>query len=163
MNAHDALKMTMGTAEFIGLAYLEDLTDDELMRRAAPGINHVNWQVGHLLLSEYQMLEAIAPGSVPPLPAGFAQKYSRETVGIDDPAAFSTKAELLSVYKAQRAGTKAALDKMTAEELDTPAPEAFKAYAPTYGSIFELQGSHWLMHCGQWAVVRRQLGRPALF
>lgn len=163
MNAHDALKMTMGTAEFIGLAYLEDLTDEELMRRAAPGINHINWQVGHLLLSENQMLSAIAPGSVPPLPTGFAEKYSRDTIGVDDPAAFFKKAELLTIYKSQRAATKAALDKMSAEELDKPAPEAFQAYAPTYGAVFELQGSHWLMHCGQWAVVRRQLGKPALF
>ena len=163
MNAHDALKMTMGMADFVGLAYLDDLTDAEFMRRAAPGINHINWQVGHLILSENQMLNGIASGSMPALPVGFAEKYSRDTVGVDDPEAFCKKAELLSIFKLQRAGTKAALDRMCAEDLDKPSPESYQKYAPTYGAVFELQGSHWLMHCGQWAVVRRQLGKPALF
>ena len=29
--------------------------------------------------------------------------------------------------------------------------------------MFSLFGSHWLMHCGQWAVVRRELGRKPIF
>ena len=163
MNAHDAIKLGMGTAEFVIKGYLEDLTDAELMRRAAPGINHINWQIGHLILSEHEMVSAIAPGSMPSLPADFTQKYSRDTCGSDDANAFYKKADLLKFAEAQRAGTKAALDKMSAGDLDKAAPEEMKAYAATYGAVFELQGSHWLMHCGQWAVVRRQLGRKPLF
>jgi hypothetical protein len=29
--------------------------------------------------------------------------------------------------------------------------------------VFSMQGSHWMMHAGQWAVLRRKLGRPPLF
>jgi hypothetical protein len=31
------------------------------------------------------------------------------------------------------------------------------------GALFSVEGSHWLMHAGQWAVIRRQLGRKPLF
>jgi hypothetical protein len=31
------------------------------------------------------------------------------------------------------------------------------------GDVFSMQGGHLLMHAGQWAVVRRKLGRKPLF
>ena len=97
---------------------------------------------------------------MPPLPAGFAEKYTNETAASDDPKAFATKAELMKAYKEQREGTLAALAKVTDADLDKPS--GFD-WSPTVGSIYSLQGSHWLMHAGQWAVVRRQLGRKPLF
>ncbi|MHC4880033.1 MAG: DinB family protein, partial [Planctomycetota bacterium] len=59
--------------------------------------------------------------------------------------------------------TVAALEKQTDESLDGEAPEQMRAYAPTVGAAFSLHGSHWLMHAGQWAVLRRKLGREPLF
>ena len=41
--------------------------------------------------------------------------------------------------------------------LPSPSP------TPTVASLFSLAGTHWVMHAGQWAIVRRQLGRPPLF
>ncbi len=163
MNAQEALKLTIGMGQFVGSAYLQDLTDADLMRRAAPGINHINWQLGHLILAEHNQINDLLPGAMPSLPEGFDARYSRDAVGIDDPAAFFDKATLLKAFQQQRAGTLAALDQLTSDDLDRPAPEKYRAYAPNWGALFELQGSHWLMHCGQWAVVRRQLGKPALF
>ncbi|MEX0819769.1 MAG: DinB family protein, partial [Pirellulaceae bacterium] len=66
-------------------------------------------------------------------------------------------------YQEQRAGTLAALAKLSDEDLDKPSPEAIQSYAPNVAAAFSMQGSHWLMHAGQWAVVRRQLGKPPLF
>ncbi len=163
MNAHDALKLTIGTGQFVGLAYLEDLSDADLMRRAAPGINHINWQVGHLILSDHNHINDILPGSMPPLPSGFDRMYSRDTVGTGDQSAFADKSTLLKVFQEQRTALLAALASVSAEDLDRPAPEKYLQYAPNWGALFELAGSHWLMHCGQWAVVRRQMGKPALF
>ena len=163
MNPHEALNNTMNMGETVGLGYLQDLTDAEMMKRACPGINHIKYQVGHLIASENQMLNECLPGSMPPLPSGFADKYQKENAANDDPGAFHSKEELLGHYRRQRAATLAALDKVAAADLDKPAPESMQSYAPTVGAVFEMQGSHWLMHCGQWAVVRRQLGRPPLF
>lgn len=160
MNARDAIKLGIETGSMISLGYLEDLSDQDMLKRPCAGCNHINWQVGHLIASEHGMIEKVAPGSMPALPAGFAEKYTNETAAVDDPAALLTKAELMAAYKAQREATLAALEKQTDASLD--GPSGFD-WSPTVGSIFSMQGAHWLMHAGQWAVVRRQLGRKPMF
>lgn len=160
MNAREAIKLGIETGSMISLGYLDDLTDAELLKRPCAGCNHINWQIGHLIASEHGMIEQVAPGSMPPLPEGFKEKYTAETSASDDPKAFLTKAELMATYKAQRDATLAALEKQTDASLD--GPSGFD-WSPTVGSIFSMQGGHWLMHAGQWAVVRRQLGRKPLF
>lgn len=160
MKATDAIQLTINMGKHLSLGYLGDLTDEELLKRPCPGCNHINWQVGHLIASERDMIENLVPGSMPKLPEGFAQKYSKEGAKSDRPADFATKAELLAQLEAVRAGTLAALAKQSETDLDKPTG---LDYAPTAGAMFELQGSHWLMHVGQWAVVRRQCGRPPLF
>ena len=70
------------------------------------------------------------------------------------------KDELLAIHKQQRAATLVALEKLSDDKLGAPTG---LDYAPTVGSLFSLLGSHWLMHAGQWVVVRRQLGRKPLF
>lgn len=157
MDAKTALKDALATADMIGIAYLSDLSDAEFMQRPHPQCQHINWQVGHLIASEHAMMSGIDAGKMPPLPEGFAEKYSKETASCDDPAMFATKAELMEAYQAQRAGTLAVLDGLSPEELDN---ETGVSYAPTVGSMFTMQGSHWLMHCGQWVIVRRNNGKP---
>jgi len=160
MNAREAIKLAIEMGDMVSLPYLEDLNDAELMRRPCPGCNHINWQVGHLIVSENEMMNQAIPGSLPALPTGFAEKYSKETATSDDASKFSKKDELLKIHKAQRAATLAALNKLTDEKLDAGTG---LDYAPTLGSVLSMQGSHWLMHAGQWVVVRRQLGRKPLF
>src|SRR5580658_9178202 len=118
MQACDAIKLSIDMGSMISMAYIEDLNDQELLRRPSPGCNHINWQIGHLIASEHGMGNTVAPGSMPELPAGFADKYAKETATIDDPAKFCTKAELLAVYKQQRAATLAALEKASEADLD---------------------------------------------
>lgn len=163
MNSCDAIQLAINMGDMISMAYLQDLTDEQMMQRPHPECNHLKWQIGHLIASERTMIEGVAPGSMPPLPEGFAERYSKETAKSDDPGAFDSKEELLRLYQEQRAGTLAALAKLSDEELDKPSPEAMQDYAPNVAAAFSMQGSHWLMHAGQWAVVRRQLGKPPLF
>ncbi|WP_437223158.1 DinB family protein [Planctomicrobium sp. SH661] len=159
MDAIQALRIGINCGEMICKMYVDDLTDAEMMLRPAPGCNHVNWQLGHLISSEHHMLEQIFPGSMPPLPAGFVEKYDRANAASDDPSAFLSKAELMQTFQAQRAATLAALDQVNPADLELPSGVS---YAPTVAEIFSLQGSHWLMHAGQWAVVRRIAGRSPL-
>lgn len=163
MNAREAIRIILEMADTVCLTYLDDLSDADLMRRACPGINHLKWQIGHLINSEHRMVSDCLPGSMPPLPPDFGTKYSKDTAAIDDPARFHSRQDLLALHKQQRTATLAALAAISDDDLDRPAPEAYRSYAPTVGAVFSMQGSHWLMHCGQWAVVRRQLGRPPLF
>ncbi len=163
MNARDATKAGIEMGSFVCNAYLDDLTDAQLLERPLPGTNHIAWQLGHLIAAENGMLSAVKPGSMPKLPDGFAEKHNKETAGSDNPADFLTKAEYVKLAKEQRAATYALLDSLRDEDLDQPGPEAMRSYCPTVGSVFTMQGSHWLMHGGQWAIIRRKLGKPPLF
>lgn len=160
MDAIQAIRLSIAAGEAVCMRYLADLTDNEMMQRPAAGCNHINWQVGHLIASEHEMIEHVAPGSMPPLPTDFAARYSKEQAASDVQAEFLPKEQLLQIFQEQRAGTLAALDKISTAELDR---STGVEYAPDVASMFSMQGSHWLMHAGQWAVVRRQLGRAPLF
>lgn len=160
MNARQAIRKVLESSNMISMAYVNDLDDAALLRRPAPGCNHTNWQLGHLIAVEHDSVAKVSPGSMPPLPAGFAEKYTKETAGLDDPQVFAPKAELMRIYQEQRAGTLAALEKMSDADLDKPSGQD---WAPTVAELFSGQAVHWLMHSGQWVVVRRQLGRPPLF
>src|SRR3954453_19819667 len=78
---------------------LADFSDADMLVRPAPSANHAAWQLGHLIASECWMRgnagDAAAAGE---LPAGFAEKFTKETAKIDDPAAFPTKAEIFAVF-----------------------------------------------------------------
>jgi hypothetical protein len=160
MNSQEAIKISLDTASFVSLGYLGDLTDQELLHRPCVGCNHINWQLGHIIAAENDMINKVSPGSMPALPEGFAAKYTSETSGNDDPQTLATKDELLKLAAEQRAGTLAALAKVSDAGLDQPTGVE---YAPTVAAMFAMQGCHWLMHAGQWAVVRRQLGRKPMF
>ena len=160
MDAREALKSSIDMGKMVSMAYISDCSTDELMQRPHADANHVIWQLGHLIASEHGMMEGCLPGSMPALPDGFADAYSKETTKNDDASVFHSKEELLEVFESQRAGTLANLDKLSDEELDQPAPESMRSYAPTVGAAISMQGAHWLMHCGQWAVLRRELGKP---
>ena len=105
MNANEAIKSALDTAEMISMAYLEDLTDEEMMVRPIESCNHIKWQVGHLIASENKMINSCCPGAMPDLPVGFADRYASEHSASDDNTAFDSKADLLTLYKQQRAGT----------------------------------------------------------
>ncbi len=160
MDSRAAIKLAIDAGEMVAMGYLGDLSDQDLMRRPHPDCNHINWQVGHLIAAENQMTNQAIPGSMPPLPQGFAEKYTKETASSNNPAAFADKAELLRVYREQRAATLAALDKLSESELDNATGIE---YAPTIGAMLSLHGTHWVMHAGQWVIVRRQLGKPPLY
>jgi uncharacterized damage-inducible protein DinB len=133
------------------------------MRRPAEGCNHLAWQIGHLTASEVSLLETICPGKAAELPSGFADAHSKETAGSDDPTQFQTKEQYLALMDEVRGSTLAALDELTDEALDEPAPEQFRSFCPTVGHLFTLIATHHMMHAGQIVPVRRQLGKPVVF
>ncbi len=157
MDAQTAIRNVLATGEMIGMAYLGDLSDAELMQRPHAKCNHLNWQVGHLIVSENSLVGMAWP--MPSLPAGFKEKYIKEAAASDDPSKFATKDELMAAYKTQRAATLEVLAKVSAEDLDQPSGVD---YAPTRGQLISLNGEHWLMHAGQWVIVRRQNDKPVL-
>ena len=74
-----------------------------------------------------------------------------------------SKEELIRICEEQRAALFAALEQATEEELDRETPEEWQFFGPTMGYVIAMMPTHWMMHAGQWAVIRRQLGRKPLF
>ncbi|MGD9646525.1 MAG: DinB family protein [Pirellulales bacterium] len=163
MDSRAALKLGINGAGNVAEQYLSDLSDADLLVRPVPGANHIAWQLGHLIQAENWMMNLLRPGSMPDLPVGFAKQHDKETAASDDPKAFRTKDEYLKLMKEQRAATLKLLDTLSDAELDQPSHEKLRHFIPTVGSVFSMQGTHWMMHAGQWSVVRRKLGRPPLF
>jgi hypothetical protein len=159
MDSRAAIKMSIDMGDKVAMSYLNDLSDEDFMRRPHPGCNHLNWQIGHLITSEHQLNSKAFPGALPELPAGFAEKYTKETSKKDEPSAFARKSELMETYRQQRGATLALLTKQSDQDLDKPTGIQF---VPTVGALLSLHGSHWLMHVGQWVIVRRQLGKPVV-
>ena len=55
MNSRDAIKLSINMGDMISMAYLQDLTDEQMMQRPHPDCNHLKWQIGHLIASERMM------------------------------------------------------------------------------------------------------------
>lgn len=163
MNAQQAIRASIEMANFVATNYLQDLSDADLLVRPVPGANHIAWQLGHLIGSSQKMFDTAFPGTMPPLPEGFAEKHTPETADVDDPAVFLKKDEYLELMTRQREAVLKKLESVSEADLDQPAPEAFRSYLNNIGDLFGIQGSHLLMHAGQWAVIRRKLGRKPLF
>lgn len=157
------IKTALNLPTFVVQGYIGDLTDEDLMRRPVPNANHIAWQLGHLIESENSLNNMVCPDCMPALPEGFAEKHSKEAAASDDASAFCTKDEYLKLMEEQRAGTLALLDKLSDEELEKPAPEPIQKFGETVGAVIAGQSTHWMMHAGQWVIVRRQLGKAAMF
>lgn len=161
MTTKDAIRNTLEMGNQVLMAYISDLSDDELFTRPGPGCNHVAWQLGHLIASENMMMSGIG-AEMPPLPDGFAESHTPETAKSDDEAKFHKKDLYLGQMATQRAATLAALSSMSDADLDKPAPESMREYCATAGAAFNLVGMHMFMHAGQFVPVRRKLGKPVL-
>lgn len=159
MKTFEAIKNNYQTAQMVCGAYLSDLTDTEAMQRPHADCNHVNWQVGHIIASENKMGNAVVAGGIPALPEGFAEKYGKETAASDNAADFVPFSELLAIAKSQGDAVVEMIEGLPDEQFDKPGPEEMQAYASNLGALCNMMGSHWMMHAGQWVIVRRQLGR----
>jgi hypothetical protein len=163
MNAKDAARSIMNTADFMVESYLSDIAPNEMMVRPAPGANHLAWQLGHLISAETRLVEAAAPGSMPALPDGFAERHSKDTAASDNPADFLSKDEYLKLAKSTRAATLKSLENISEADLDKPVSGRVPPFVKRGGDCFTTAGGHWILHAGQWVVLRRHLGRDRKF
>ena len=163
MSIADHIKTELKLPATVVQSYLQDLTDEQLFIRPHEQANHLAWQLGHLIASEHTLNNMVCPDSMPALPEGFADKHGKDTAASDDPSGFCTKAEYLAAMEEQRAGTLALLDRLSDEDLQQPAPEPIQQFGATVGAVIAGQSAHWMMHAGQWVILRRQLGKEAMF
>lgn len=163
MNTKEAIQTSAKISNMVLMTYLSDFEDGDLMKSPGDGCNHIAWQLGHLVVSEKMLLDALYPGKSIELPEGFAGNYDREKEVSSDPADFGTKAEYLELLEKSREASFAALAEITDEQLDEPNPiESMREMIPTKGQMFIMMFTHPLMHAGQFVPIRRALDKPVL-
>ncbi len=162
MQAKESIRGTLASSDRLITTYISDLDDAELRVRPMDGMNHIAWQLGHLILTERMVLETIKPGSCPPVPDGFEEGHGRQSFGVDDPSKFYPRAEYERLWRAQRDATLAVLDGLSDEEMDAPGPERLRRMVPTNGAAINFMGLHATVHAGQFIATRRKLGKPIL-
>lgn len=170
MNGRSVIRTSLKTAHSLAMNLIENLSDTEMLHRPHPQCNHIKWQLGHLILSNDQMVfdslksQKIATqfSSIDQRTDGFSKRYSRERANIDRAEDFDSKQILLNIFQTQHNQLLDTLNQLSNSDLDLPAVEAIRVYAPTIGAAYTLVGLHIMMHAGQWAVIRRQLGYPPL-
>lgn len=163
MDFKDAVRSSFNAADFLVGKYLDDLTDEEILVRCVPDANHVAWQLGHLITAERHLVEVAAPGSMPDLPAGFAERHAKGKPVTDTPGDYLTKAEYMQLAKEVRAATLEALDRLTPADIDKPVEGRVPPWIKKAGDAFTTIGGHWILHAGQWVILRRKLGRERMF
>jgi uncharacterized damage-inducible protein DinB len=160
MGPKDVLRTLVRTNDHILNAYLGDLADNELLERPVPGANHIAWQLGHLINSEQSLLNYVAGAKGIDLPAGFGDQYTPETSRADKPDGYLTKAQYLELHKKSRENILKVIDAVSDADLDKATEGRMASFAPTLGAMLVLIANHPMMHLGQFAVVRRKLGKP---
>jgi hypothetical protein len=163
MKATDVIRIAIGHSDLIIERYLNGLEDADLQLRPIEGMNCIAWQLGHLLATERQLVEAVKPGSCPPLPEGFEEAHVKEGDQTGDTSKYLSKNEYVSLMSKQRAVTKAVLDGLSDADLDAPAPEHIRNFLPNVGAMMLLTGTHVILHSGQFVAVRRKLNKPVAF
>jgi uncharacterized damage-inducible protein DinB len=162
MHGKEVIKSALNSTQHFLEWFVSDLSDGDLLVRPAPAANHVAWQLGHLVLAEPFLVRTELPDAgFPDLPAGFAERHTKDTAASD--AGFATKAEYVDLSKKMRTATLAVVDKLSDADLDRASTGRMAKFAPRLADLLLLVSNHTLMHAGQFTVVRRKLGKPVLF
>jgi hypothetical protein len=143
---------------------VSDLSDADLLVRPVPQANHIAWQLGHLILQECESIGSQDLGvKYPELPIDFAQRHSDATAGVEPPRGFLAKAEYLDLLGQAHAATMATLARLSDADLDKAVTGNEGIKDPTLGDLFLSINSNQGVHQGQFAIIRRKLGKPVLY
>ena len=160
MQAKDVIRQSLGMADMLLNGYTGDLSDSEILLQPVEGMNHIAWQIGHLVSTERVFVEMIKPGNSPALTNQFEEVHSRTETKGTKPEDFLTKDAYMAIYNAQRAVTLKVLDELTDAELDSETEGNIAKFAPTFGALLNMIALHYLMHLGQFVAVRRTAQKP---
>jgi hypothetical protein len=163
MDFAETVRSVLTASDFIVQSYLGDITDAEMFERPTPDANHIAWQLGHLINAEARLVAAAAPSFAFQLPEGFAERHAAAMATSDNPTDFLKKDEYLQLAREVRLYTLRALETVSAQDADKPVTGRVPPFVTRVGDAFALIGAHWIGHGGQWAVLRRKLGRERKF
>lgn len=136
---------------------LEDLSLEELHRRAGPDSSPLLWIAGHLASSRCGMLR-MAGGSIEfPWPDLFS-RGSR----VLSPDRYPLLSEVVEIWDRVSAELEERLPALQPPTLDAPAPRKFPVEDPSLRGALAFLTYHEAYHIGQMGFARKLLGRDSL-
>lgn len=139
-----------------------DVSDADLYKQPAPGMNPAGWLLGHLALSNDFALSIMGEATV--CPAEWSQWFGPKSVPLAEGMPRPKKNEFLSMIETGYAKVSAALAKGPApDKLAAPNPIDFlRGPLPTAGDLLaHLLTTHVATHLGQLSAWRRAAGLKA--
>ncbi|HSV14436.1 MAG TPA: DinB family protein [Tepidisphaeraceae bacterium] len=140
--------------------FTADLNGADWLARSAQKANCAAWIIGHLVMTERRALTFAGVTDLPPLPAGFEQRFAR-----DEHAAaagdFGDTSILVPLFDQHRAMTIDYVKRATPEQLNKPLEKPTPRFG-TVGEFAAFMAMHTMMHAGQITFIRRSLGRPPI-
>ncbi len=159
MDTKQTIEKAFEVSTFWVQTLVSDLTDADLLVRPTPDANHIAWQFGHLLSAESGLVSTAIPSASYRLPEGFKEQHNKTTAMKND--GFFTKDQYFALFHEVRKSTLAALATVNDTDLDRPVQMPIP-FIKKAGDCLIVASGHWLLHAGQWSVVRRCLGKPRL-
>jgi len=157
--ANDAIAHALAVSQLMLKRYVADLTTSEFLHRPTPKANCAAWIVGHLTLTDRNVLRRL-DASLPELPEGFEHRFSREE-GCPQAADFGDVSRLVPLFDEHHARVIAAVKSASPAQLDKPLDKPHPMFN-TVGEFAAFMAVHIGMHAGQITIIRRSLGRPPL-
>lgn len=173
MNSVQLLEELLSTSRLITEKYVKDLSFDELCLPPTLGANPIIWQLGHLIVSEVEMVQRLTIEDPITLPVSFLNLHRKNALDqaasaptndtwrlwLDQIRSLYSKEDYLKFLTETRAKSIDVLRTLPSEDLVKPAPVEMARYAKTWASVFVMIGVHETQHAGQIAVLRRSLGK----
>ncbi|MFO0848730.1 MAG: DinB family protein [Gemmataceae bacterium] len=156
----DALATTLVASQKLFHRYLDDLKPEHFAHQPMPGVNSAAWVVGHLALTDRRMLaNRLGVTDLPPLPAGFEERFAATRAAAGTQADLGDSAELVALFDAHRSRLIEAVRAAPVDVLNRPLDAPHPLFA-TVGEAAGFMAVHTAMHLGQVTVIRRSLGYP---
>jgi uncharacterized damage-inducible protein DinB len=155
----DVIVFALKKAQFLIHRFVDDLKPHEFEHQPCDGANCTAWILGHLALTDRRQLAWLGATNLPPLPAGFEERFLTTRTKAEQQAGYGDPKELIAAFDAHRDALIAFVPGVSAEKLAEPAPVARPMFS-TCGEAVLFMALHVSMHAGQLSTIRRSLGYP---
>ncbi len=148
---------------FVAKEAVKDLSDEQMVQQAQPGMNHAAWILGHLCL-ERLFFSNVAPVNLA-APDGWKELFMPGSKPMAQVGKYPPKEVLLRELEATQAAVEKAFLGMSDADLEKPTTnERMIKMFPTIGDmVVGLLTGHRSFHLGQLSAWRRAMGLPPVF
>ena len=144
------------------LAFLDDVPANKASYQPVPGANHALWVIGHITVTDNQVLADLAK-QPPVCPAAWGELFGPGSKPQPDAARYPSLDELRRTLGQCRERLVAWFKSLPPDKLLAPLPGDWSRFAPNHAALMASLAWHEGLHAGQITVVRKSLGLAPKF